>query len=498
MPLMQKHRTQGKPGNKYFFLTVAIVIILIAAVIFLPRAGTAASIPVLLLAAVFFIFTVRLRERLYLSEQRYRQLFEENSDAIFVADPLTRKLIDCNKKAQTLTGFTKEEILSMRADQLHPPEVAAETMEAFKRQASGQLNSVDSQVLTKDGKRLHVSINTMVFHVEGKPCLLGVFRDISERKCAENALKASEEKLPSLFEYSQDGIILIHPQQGVFDCNTAALKMFGLTSKDELKGKHIGVAFSPDLQPGGIPSHILRQKYLEEAYRKGFITFNWVYKRQDGSTFTAEVILNLVAYGAESVLQAVLRDITKRQQAEEELRKSEAQLSNAVKIAHLGPWELDIQKNVFTFNDAFYALFRTTAKEVGGYTMSPSEYVRRFFYPEDAELVRIETQKAIETNDPNFSRQLEHRIRYADGTPGYIAVRYFIVKDENGRTIKTYGVNQDITERKQAEEEIKRKIQELERFNKISVDRELKMIELKKKIEELEAQLKEKEAGGFS
>jgi len=87
--------------------------------------------------------------------------------------------------------------------------------------------------------------------------------------------------------------------------------------------------------------------------------------------------------------------------------------------------------------------------------MSSAQYTKRFVHPEDASVVASETQKAIETSDPYFSYELEHRIVYNDGGIGYISVRYFIVKDDQGHTIKTYGVNQDITERKQSEEKIR-------------------------------------------
>ena len=76
--------------------------------------------------------------------------------------------------------------------------------------------------------------------------------------------------------------------------------------------------------------------------------------------------------------------------------------------------------------------------------------------------------KSIETSDPNFSRQLEHRIIYADGESGYISVRFFIVKDSHGRTVKTFGVNQDISERKQAEEALKREQIMLARTERIA------------------------------
>ncbi|MFH1052458.1 MAG: ATP-binding protein, partial [bacterium] len=151
----------------------------------------------------------------------------------------------------------------------------------------------------------------------------------------------------------------------------------------------------------------------------------------------------------------------------ESLRKSQMQLSNALEIAHLGPWEYDVKKDEFTFNDHFYKIFRTTAEQVGGYVMTSAEYARRFVHPDDMQVVGEEIRKAIETTDPKFNRQIEHRFLYSDGTIGYINVRFFIIKDKNGNTVKTYGVNQDITERKKAEEELILAKEEAEKLSKI-------------------------------
>ncbi len=156
-----------------------------------------------------------------------------------------------------------------------------------------------------------------------------------------------------------------------------------------------------------------------------------------------------------------MADITERKESEAERNRLQAQLSNAMEIARLGHWEYDVINDIFTFNDHFYKMFRTTAEQVGGYTMSSAEYARRFVHPDDMSVVGEETRKAIETTDSHFSQQLEHRIIYGDGTVGHIIVKIFIVKDSEGRTVRTYGVNQDITERKRMEGELLR-VQKLE------------------------------------
>ncbi len=138
--------------------------------------------------------------------------------------------------------------------------------------------------------------------------------------------------------------------------------------------------------------------------------------------------------------------------AEDALRMNEAQLSNALRMARAGRWEYDVGRDTFTFNDNFYRIFRTSAAEVGGYTMSSAEYARRFCHSDDAAQVGAEARAAIESADPGYSRDLQHRILFADGSVGHMAVRIGVVKDGRGRTIKTYGVNQDITERVKAEE----------------------------------------------
>jgi PAS domain S-box-containing protein len=142
----------------------------------------------------------------------------------------------------------------------------------------------------------------------------------------------------------------------------------------------------------------------------------------------------------------------KRRKAEETLKESEAILNQALKIAKLSTWAYDVALDQFTFNDQFYNLLNTSAEQEGGYKMSSAHYAQKFVHPEDSAMVGVETQKALETTEPEYYSNVDHRVICADGELRHITVHIRIVKDQHGRTVKTYGVNQDITERKRAEE----------------------------------------------
>jgi PAS domain S-box-containing protein len=135
-------------------------------------------------------------------------------------------------------------------------------------------------------------------------------------------------------------------------------------------------------------------------------------------------------------------------------REREAQLSEALNIAKLAYWEYDFDNDLFTFDDHFYSIFRTTAAEVGGYKLSSAQYAQLFVHPEDAALVGNEIGKTIASTERHFSANLEHRVIFPNGEMGYMSVEVHVERDENGKITRWYGANQDITERKKAEEVI--------------------------------------------
>ncbi|MFA5376257.1 MAG: PAS domain S-box protein [Dehalococcoidia bacterium] len=147
---------------------------------------------------------------------------------------------------------------------------------------------------------------------------------------------------------------------------------------------------------------------------------------------------------------------------EKSLQKSQVQLTEAMDLAHIANWEYDVASGIFTFNDRFYALYGTTAEREGGYQMPAEVYAREFVHPDEQRVVADEVQKAIAATDPNYTRDIEHRIIRRDGKIRHIIVRFGITKDAKGRTVKNHGANQDITNLKQVEENLRLHQVELE------------------------------------
>ncbi len=138
----------------------------------------------------------RAEEALRESEEKYRALMNDADDAIILADT-EGNVIEVNKKAEELLGYTKKELLNMHITQITPKEEIDRTIAAFKETAkkgSGSHFLGDGVILRKDGKKVHVDITGSPIKYEDKILMQGVFRDISERKKAEE-LRFENERL---------------------------------------------------------------------------------------------------------------------------------------------------------------------------------------------------------------------------------------------------------------------------------------------------------------
>ncbi|MFH1436259.1 MAG: HD domain-containing phosphohydrolase [Pseudomonadota bacterium] len=198
------------------------------------------------------------------SQEKFEILFNGNNDAIFIADPETRILVDCNRQAERMTGYPREKILSMRADQLHPQDAVDATMKFFEDQAAGWSGIVESELLTALGRKIPVSINAAMVRIEGRAYLQGIFRDISEQKKAEREMRESYDRMQKVMEgvihamvatvEMRDPYTAGH-QRRVARLATAMAAGMGLSAMD-VEGVHMAAVIH-DLGKIYVPSEIL-------------------------------------------------------------------------------------------------------------------------------------------------------------------------------------------------------------------------------------------------
>ena len=146
------------------------------------------------------------------------------------------------------------------------------------------------------------------------------FQNKEKEKRAANLLLDSEEKFRTLYESSSDAIMMLD-ESGFFDCNQATLHLFGCPTRGDFISKHPS-QLSPPNQPGGEASMRLANEHVATAFKNGSNRFEWMHCQLDGSEFPAEVLLTKMELGGKAVLQAIVRNITERKNAEHDLHES--------------------------------------------------------------------------------------------------------------------------------------------------------------------------------
>ncbi len=308
----------------------------------------------------------------------------------------------------------------------------------------------EHRAIRADGEVIHIlSRSRVTLDREGRVIgAIGADQDITERKRAEEDLRESEARLRAILDGSRDAIGVSKNGIHTF-VNPAYVSLSGYESADELIGTPIANLLAPERR--GFVEEIMKRRAQGEAI-PNFYQMTAV--KKDGTRFLVEASVSTYVSKGELFTLGILRDITERRRVEEALLTSRLQLAGAADLARIAYWEHDEAIHEFIFNDAFYELYATTALREGGYRMSGDEYQRRFVHPDDLEeLVRqITEQRSRPRNDDQ--EQYEHRAIRRDGEVIYVLTRSRVGVDSEGRVIRSVGVNQDITERKRAEERL--------------------------------------------
>ncbi|NQT38545.1 MAG: DUF3365 domain-containing protein, partial [Planctomycetes bacterium] len=185
---------------------------------------------------------------------------------------------------------------------------------------------------------------------------------IRERNRAEERLLRSRTKFRTLYNSTSDAVMLLD-EKSFFDCNDATVRIFGCKDKAEFRTKH-PADLSPAEQPCGTDSMTLANRRIATALEKGSNQFEWIHQRQDtNKAFPAEVLLNALELDGRPVLQAVVRDVTKRKQAEEERDRSRNTFQKILESMPVGMAIIGRDKIVRQVNSAALAMMEYDSDE---------------------------------------------------------------------------------------------------------------------------------------
>jgi len=276
-------------------------------------------------------------ENSIVSEELYQLLFNYSNDAMFVSlrvegENMPGKFIEVNDTACLWLGYTRAELLQMTPLDISAPlSTLPENMEVLAK--NRQALHVEVHI-TKAGREIPVEISTKVFELNGRQFNLSIARNVTERRQAETALRASEEQFHALVSNSLDGILLTQPDGQIFSANPAMCKLLGRTEEEIKQLGRAGIIDTTDPRLAAA---------LAERQRTGKFVGELTFVRNDGSRFPVEITSQIYVAGGQQRTSMFVRDITERKQAEEALQVSETRYRRLFETAQDGILILDAE-----------------------------------------------------------------------------------------------------------------------------------------------------------
>ncbi|MFA4827724.1 MAG: PAS domain-containing protein [Thermodesulfovibrionales bacterium] len=264
----------------------------------------------------------------------------------------------------------------------------------------------------------------------------------------QNALNHRQvAMLAQSLDSSIDLIVITDNEGTISHANPQVYEYLGYT-QDEIKGKNVSVMQSPN-NPAGLGEEIYKKTINDGVWEGEVINI-----RKNGTEYPVFLTTSPVKDDSGNIvaLIGISRDMTEIKKKEETLKKSEAGLRDAQRIAHLGNWDWDLVKNELKWSDEVYRIFGLKSSEFG----ETYEEFLNSVHSDDREFVKNSVNDALYKKMPY---SIDHRIVLPDATKRIVHEQAEVTFDETGKPIRMVGTVLDVTEQKHAEETIKRNLQ---------------------------------------
>jgi PAS domain S-box-containing protein len=376
----------------------------------------------------------KLEEKLKSSETNFRSFFETMTDMVVVGN-MQGEIIYVNNSLCSTLGYDEAELLRMQVLDLNPLEFQSEAQKILNDMLTGKRDLCPLPVVRKNGTHIPVETRLWLGKWNGKDCIFGYIKNLSKEQEALLKFNKIFQNNPSLIAISTI------PENIFTDVNDAFLTKTGY-SREELIGKtadELGLFVESEKQRKAsvelAQTGRLNNLELEIVTKSGVIL---------NGLFSGEII---ESQGSKFFL-TVMVDVTERKLAEDILRSSESNLSEAQRIARIGSFEWDMVSNTVKWSKEMFRVFDIDPES---HDNNP-ESILKILHPDDIDLFI----NSMNTNLLNGqSPSLEYRIIHRDGSIHNIFASGRIEFDKAGKSIRNIGTAQDITERKKVEQDLK-------------------------------------------
>jgi PAS domain S-box-containing protein len=390
-------------------------------------------------------------QKLQGSEEKYRLLFENNPQAMWIYDSKTLAIMDVNEATVSQYGFTKEEFLSMTLLDLLPGKVTGELQAYLPLISMGLNKSGIWPHQKKTGELIDLEIISHQIEYQGRSARLVSSLDVTERVKAETALLESEERFRTTLYSIGDAVITTDALGKVQMMNTIAEQLTGWLQV-EAEGRTLEEVFPIINEDTRRPVEAPVRKVIREGATVGLANHTVLIGKSGVECPIADSAAPIRNEKGETVgVVLVFRDQTRERDAERTLQESELFFRESQKAAKIGSFKLDISTGFWTSSevlDEIFGIDQDFIRNIGNW--------ENLIHPDDLPMMDHHLNIEVIQEKQPFNK--EYRIfRKSDGDLRWLHDMGQLIFDKSGAVMFVIGTTQDITERKEAEKAIQSK-----------------------------------------